>query len=306
MSTPLDLVGLTRSFLTTVEPHLSTVPDPFSHDFTMSSQCGGHQAPHRLLGPLAKLVQDDREITRRSVRDNGILVQKFISNGLLNSSVFYGELLALFSSTESERLKLRESWYGSLAVIDRAAIDAYCLAITGHALLPHVPPTLPESLHGSLARLAIEYAAIGKRFATTRDECRKSLPERGLGNRTIVTSVLRGFTHDEEKAKSQLVGQWFRELALKTDEAVAQPSPAAPLRKPRRPAKKPDIPLEYKKPLKLLPKFQDEHARARTRWTVTGFCAWLTLKHSISIKCCNFKKWLASYNRGVRRAKGKP
>jgi hypothetical protein len=91
------------------------------------------------------------------------------------------------------------------------AFDNHCLAISEAVLLPLFPPALSERLRGPLARLALEHAAIGRRYTAARDQAASSARSRGL-NPTLVTSQLAALTHDEEEAKTNLVDRWLGEL----------------------------------------------------------------------------------------------
>jgi hypothetical protein len=81
--------------------------------------------------------------------------------------------------------------------------------------------------------------------------------------------------------------------------------PARQTERTRRRAKRPAPPPKFKRPMKLLPKFVDIHKKARTRWTVKGFCCWLRSEHGISVSELEFSKWYTSYTRLKRRADGR-
>jgi hypothetical protein len=173
----------------------------------------------RLRGLLAQLAENDREIARVFDHQRGTVTQQFTSRGLFKSTACDSALRELYRREEADRSRSREQWYSGLAPADRAALDDHWLAIAGAVLHPLFPPELPASLHGPLARLALEDAVLARRFAARRDETEKSLIERRLGNRTVVVSILRGITGAEDEARSRLEGRWFRELTLEQQAA---------------------------------------------------------------------------------------
>jgi hypothetical protein len=235
MPTPPDPAALVRAFLDCITPTADRLPDPFSNDGT-SPGPGGHRGPPvRLRSRLARLVEDDRHITRSLARQRGAIVQECISSGT-NSTMRDSKLNELFRNTEAERSSLRERWYSGLSPDDRAAVDDLCLAVAGSVVRSCFPPSLPPGLHGSMARLALEYAAVVRRAATERQERERSLANRGLGNRTVVESILRGVTRIEAEATSRLIGRWFGELTPEQQAALdgKEQQPAVPTGKNKR------------------------------------------------------------------------
>jgi hypothetical protein len=208
--TPLDPAALVQTFLNAVEPNANQLPDPFGDDFSSSGLIGGHAPPVRLRGLLAQLADEGREITRRLVWQRGKASQDFVGRG--NSTAFDSQVRELYRQEEAERSQLRERWFCGLASADKAAIDDFCLDIAGSVVRPIFPSSVPASLHGPLARLALECATISRRAAAERQERERSLGDRGLGNRSVAESILGGFAHTEAEAKSRLLGRWFREL----------------------------------------------------------------------------------------------
>src|SRR5262249_39158252 len=149
---------------------------------------------------------------RRFEFERGALIQECISSGRSNSTCYFSNLGVLYRREEADRSVSREQWYGGLAPPDRAAIDNHCLAVAGPVLLPLLSPDFPTCLRAPLARLALEYAALVRRCAARRNEMEASLVNRGLGNRTVVESILRGLANAEEEARARLEGRWNREL----------------------------------------------------------------------------------------------
>jgi hypothetical protein len=162
----------------------------------------------RVRGLLAQLAEEDREITRRFEWQRGTAIQKGISRGG-TSTLTDTTLIDLFHREEADRSSLRERWYLGLTLDDKAAVDSLCWAIAESVVRPHFPPSLPACLHGPMARVALEYAAIVRRATVVRQDCERRLANR---NHTVVESILRRLAHDEEEAKLRLIGRWFREL----------------------------------------------------------------------------------------------
>ena len=118
----------------------------------------------------------------------------------------------MYRQEEADRSALRERWVGGLPGKDKETLEALCLAIAGPVVRACLPPDLPTCIHGSMARLAIEYGAFCRRDAAERREREASLVDRGLGNRSVRNSVLSGFVKEAAEAASRLIGRWFREL----------------------------------------------------------------------------------------------
>src|SRR5205823_11160513 len=141
----------------------------------------------------------------------GATTQEFITRRAYNTTAYDARVRELYRQLEADRSGLREHWCGGLSPNDKAAVDELCLAVAGPVVRPCLPPALPACLHGPLARLALEHAAIVRRAAAARQEREESLRNRGLGNRRVVESVLRGFDQDEGEATARLIGRWLRE-----------------------------------------------------------------------------------------------
>jgi hypothetical protein len=222
MSMPSDPAGPVHSFLKGIRPHVEKLPDPFGNEITSAGR-EGLPAPVRVRGLLAQLAEQDREIARRFACERGALTQQFISRGLSNSTAYYSNLSGLYRTEEADRSSSREQWYCGLGLPDRAACDNHCLAIAETCLLPLFPQDFPACLRAPLARLALEYAALVRRYIARQSEMVMSLANSGLGNRTVVVSLIRGMENAEEEARSRLEGRWFRELAPEQQSAFDGP-----------------------------------------------------------------------------------
>lgn len=116
----------------------------------------------------------------------------------------------LYRDAEIARARAIEEWYSKLPTADRTAIDAYCLNASEPVLGEHFPPDLQGCLRAPLSRLAVEYAGIVRRAATLRQATAESCALRRL-NYTVLPSLLNGLRHEEEQAKTRVIGTWFRE-----------------------------------------------------------------------------------------------
>jgi hypothetical protein len=217
---PTDLADLVRAFLIQVASNANTVPDLFDSAFTSSGLRGGRPPPARVKGLLMQLAERDGEKARAFEQSRAELTQQFISRKQ-NHTGYFAVLRDLYRRDEADRSSLREHWYCGLALSDQKAIENHCLAVAETVLLTLFPPELPACLRGPLARLALEYAALMRRGAARRDEMAKSLASRGLGNRTVVDSILQAFANSEEEAKSRLEGRWLRELTSEQEVQTA-------------------------------------------------------------------------------------
>jgi hypothetical protein len=207
-----DPEGLVRTFLDCIRPSANQLPDPFCDEFTTLGASSERPLPARLRGLLARLTEDDRELTRTFVQRRGATTQEFITRRTYNSTAYDARVRELYRQVEADRSNLREHWYGGLSPDDRSAVDDLCLVVAGPVVRPYFPPSLPACLDAPLARLALEHAAIVRRAAAVRQECEESLPNRSLTNRTVVESILRGFAQVEGEATARLIGRWLREL----------------------------------------------------------------------------------------------
>jgi hypothetical protein len=168
--------------------------------------------PARVRGLLAAVREKAKQLDRNLNRLRGDLTQQCISSHSFRTTYFDAKLRELYSQCEADLSASREEWFCKLSPADQKAIDNYCLEISGPTLASLFPLDLPTPLHGSLARLALQNAALERRYACQRQETVKSLAERGLRNQTIVDSLLLGLANDENEAKSRLLCQWLREL----------------------------------------------------------------------------------------------
>jgi hypothetical protein len=257
-----------------------------------------------------QLAEEGREIARHFMRQRAEVTQKFISRGFHKSALHGPEVQALRNKREAELSNLHGRWYSGLSVGEKSAFDDLCLVVAASVVRSHLPPSLPASLHGPLARLALEYAAVARRAGASRREREKFYSDSGLGP-TAVASFSRTSALHEEEAKERLIGRWFGELTPEQIEAFdttqplrAVPTSGVPTRKPRPSSVKPDIPQMYRKPMRLLPKYQAIQTNAGKRWTVAGFCSWLRSEHCLSLHENDFSKWRVSYSRMKRRAAG--
>ena len=204
---PVDV----REFLRVVSPHAGETPDPFDPDTPDIARPPGAIPPARLRGLLASLAREEREISNKYVRERGTVQQRFVSSG--GSHTGYDTATReLYRAAESDRQSLRERWYASLTEGDRASLDRLSLGAAAAVVRPHLPPGVPASLVGPMARLAVENAAIARRAAEERRRCAESLKARGMSNRTVMDALLRGVTTVEREASDLLFGRWLREL----------------------------------------------------------------------------------------------
>lgn len=206
MSTPSDSTSVLETFLNAVEGRRDDLPDPFHEAYP-------HRLPAKLRGILAEFRQKHVKIIHAFAKKQGAVMQECITKGVAGSSVLDCQLRQLNRTEESRRSKLKENWYRGLSEGNKTAFDKHCLALAEPILQPFFPPELPSSLLGPLARLALEHAAIGRRFAALRTQTKKSGIER-FQNPTVTQSYLDALTYDENEAKTHLVGRWFRELSL--------------------------------------------------------------------------------------------
>ncbi len=223
MSTPADPVGLVGAFLDSIEPHADQLPDPFADGFTSSPPAGDLTLPVRLLGLLGQVAEEEKGIAHAFVRQRAAVLQDYTSRGLSNSTAYDGEVRGLFNRAEADRSGLHHRWYTGLSMDHKGAFDAFCLAVAGPVVRPFLPPSLPVCLHGPLARLALEYAAIVRRAAAVRREREERLVNCGLGAKTVLDSVSRSITNDREVAKSRLIVRWFCELTPEQEAAFDSP-----------------------------------------------------------------------------------
>jgi hypothetical protein len=100
---------------------------------------------------------------------------------------------------------------------------------------------------------------------------------------------------------AEVAGQHVEALT----QSVHATPPAGRSKKRKPPAKRPTIPQKYKKPMKLLPKFQAIQSKVGKRWTKAGFCSWLRSEHLLSISEVEFSHWYASYTRRLRHLAGR-
>jgi hypothetical protein len=82
-------------------------------------------------------------------------------------------------------------------------------------------------LRGPLARLALEHAAIGRRYGVAREQTQRTAVNRGL-NQTVTASLLGGLAHDEDEAKTNSMGRWLRELTPEQQLGFDQIQPGRP------------------------------------------------------------------------------
>jgi hypothetical protein len=158
------------------------------------------------------------EITRVFVQERGKVTQEHISRGWSNSTVLDSKLQELSQKEEGRRSQLMEDWYRGLSDANKSAFNKHCLCIASTVLQSSFPSTFPDYLRAPLARLALEHAAISRRFATARQQTEKSGTDHAL-NHTVLESLLGGLALVEKEAKSRLLGRWFREL---TEEQAAE------------------------------------------------------------------------------------
>jgi hypothetical protein len=175
MSAPSDPVGHVRAFLSRIAPLANQLSDPFSDDSHKSVPCGSV----RIFGLLGQLNGTERKITRDYMRLADATTQKYISLGTSNSTAHDSELQELFRREEAERSSAREGWFGELSTDLKVAVNDLCLALSDTVVRPCFPPNLPACLYGPLARLALEYAALVRRYAARRCKLETILINRG-------------------------------------------------------------------------------------------------------------------------------
>ena len=119
-----------------------------------------------------------------------------------------------------ERSQIRERWFCALETCNQESFHHYCLQICGCLIDTSFPKGVEDLLRGPLARLALEAAAIERLFEERRTDLRKQCRARGIGNSSIVNSLVSRLVRHEEEAKVRLVGRWYRELTPKQSATI--------------------------------------------------------------------------------------
>jgi hypothetical protein len=222
MAAPLDPATVVRDFLAKVGASLDHLPGPFDYSSLESGKTTA-ALPARIRGKLAKLQETETEITGKFVKERGELEQRWASRRSAAWSGMYSDLRDLDRKEEKERSGAREDWYCGLSQGEKAAFDAFCLAITESLLLPHIPSELPTCLQAALARLALEIAEIARTYNARRVGLQESLRRRGIDSYSGTKSFLHGLDRDEQNARSALVTRWLRELTPEQEAAFGGP-----------------------------------------------------------------------------------
>src|SRR5262249_33666278 len=136
--------------------------------------------------------------------------QKSISQGI-DSTKLDSDLFALDRKEDVSRSRAEEEWYRGLSDDIKKDFDDQCLAASRSVLPLLLSSSLSTCVHGPLARLAMEYAGVIRRYRNRRNEYQKQWARRSP-NHTVVASFVHRLAADEKDAKSRLVGKWLREL----------------------------------------------------------------------------------------------
>src|SRR5262249_18636328 len=73
--------------------------------------------------------------------------------------------------------------------------------------------------------LALEYATMVRRVETFRNQCERSLANRGLLTRSVMESIVCRLAEDEQEVTSRLIGTWFLGLTVEQQAAFTTPAP---------------------------------------------------------------------------------
>jgi hypothetical protein len=195
-------------FLSQAAERLKDRPDPYEGVNSPLGQIGQCVLPARLRGHLAELAEEEAELSSDLIKKRAAVQARLFR---LNSTVADNDLRELDRTNDVEQSNLRENWYRGLSLEDKRAFDDRCLALAS-PILALLPATLSACLHGPLARLALECCQIVKRFDARRKQQQQSLMSRGLSNHTIVDGFIRRLKVDQQKAQTNLIGRWLREL----------------------------------------------------------------------------------------------
>jgi hypothetical protein len=188
----LDPVALIASFFDRIAPIASDLPDPLRE--------GIQGLPTGLQGRLGLVLQEDREIARAEVWREGEIHQTYIDRGLTYSSAHQSDLGEAYRRYEADRSRAWEQAFGQMSPEEKGAIDKLCLDAFRSVFTSAFPADVPLVLHGPLARLGLDRAALARRYVARRHRWENGLSNRGLATpSTKRDRVLRQIQRAKER-----------------------------------------------------------------------------------------------------------